>query len=64
MHAYSGGGSNRSCQRGNVRDTPARLAAQILLPRLGQAIVVESRPRAGGAIGTKAVSKAANVKLN
>jgi tripartite-type tricarboxylate transporter receptor subunit TctC len=43
---------------GGPTDVPARLASQILPPRLGQPIVVENRPGAGGAIGAKAVSSA------
>ena len=38
---------------------PARLASQILPPRLNQPIVIENRPGAGGAIGAKAVASAA-----
>ena len=43
---------------GGPTDVPARLASLILPPRLGQPIVVENRPGAGGAIGAKAVSSA------
>ena len=43
---------------GGPTDVPARLASQILPPRLGQPIVVENRPGAGGAIGAKAVATA------
>jgi tripartite-type tricarboxylate transporter receptor subunit TctC len=41
---------------GGPTDVPARLASQILPPRLGQPIVVENRPGAGGAIGARAVA--------
>src|SRR3954469_17913806 len=43
---------------GGPTDVPARLAQQILQPRLGQPIVIENRPGAGGAIGAKAVASA------
>src|SRR5215203_2305738 len=43
---------------GGPTDVPARLASQILQPRLGQATVIENRPGAGGAIGAKAVASA------
>src|SRR5580698_9308231 len=36
---------------GSPSDFPARLASQILPPRLGQPVVVEYRPGAAGAIG-------------
>jgi tripartite-type tricarboxylate transporter receptor subunit TctC len=44
---------------GGPTDVPARLAAQILQPKLGQPVVIENRPGAGGAIGAKAVATAA-----
>jgi tripartite-type tricarboxylate transporter receptor subunit TctC len=44
---------------GGPTDVPARLASQILPQRLGQPIVIENRPGAGGAIGAKAVAAAA-----
>jgi tripartite-type tricarboxylate transporter receptor subunit TctC len=44
---------------GGPTDVPARLASQILPARLGQPIVVENRPGAGGAIGAKVVASAA-----
>jgi tripartite-type tricarboxylate transporter receptor subunit TctC len=44
---------------GGPTDVPARLASQILPPRLGRPIVVENRPGAAGAIGARAVATAA-----
>src|SRR5437868_1492559 len=43
---------------GGPTDVPARLASQILPPRLGQPIVVENRPGAAGTIGARAVATA------
>ena len=44
---------------GGPTDVPARLASQILQPKLGQPVVIENRPGAGGAIGARAVIGAA-----
>src|SRR4030088_2909186 len=44
---------------GGPTDVPARIASQILPPRLGQPVVVENRPGAGGAIGARAVAASA-----
>jgi tripartite-type tricarboxylate transporter receptor subunit TctC len=43
---------------GGPTDVPARLAQQILPSRLGQPIVIENRPGAGGATGARAVASA------
>ena len=43
---------------GGPSDFPARLASQILPPRLGQPVIVENRGGAGGAIGARAVAGA------
>jgi tripartite-type tricarboxylate transporter receptor subunit TctC len=43
---------------GNVGDTAARLIAEPLQQRLGQSVVVDNRPGAGGNVGTEAVVKA------
>ena len=43
---------------GGPTDVPARLAAQILHPKLGQPVVVENRPGAAGALGARAVANA------
>jgi tripartite-type tricarboxylate transporter receptor subunit TctC len=42
---------------GGPTDVPARLASQFL-PKLGQPVVIENRPGAGGAIGARAVVSA------
>jgi tripartite-type tricarboxylate transporter receptor subunit TctC len=41
---------------GGPTDVPARLASQILQPRLGQPVVVENRPGAAGSLGARAVA--------
>src|SRR5258707_9761966 len=43
---------------GGPTDIPARLLSQIL-PKLGQPVVVENRPGAGGAIGARFVATSA-----
>lgn len=43
---------------GGANDTVARLVAQALSPRLGQPVIVENRPGAGGNIGLEAVADA------
>ena len=43
---------------GGPTDVPARLASQILQPKLGQPVVIENRPGAGGALGARAVASA------
>ena len=42
---------------GGPTDVPARMLAQ-MLPKLGQPVIVENRPGAGGAIGARAVASA------
>ena len=44
---------------GQAADLVGRLVAQRLSERLGQPVMPENRPGAGGAIGTGAVAKAA-----
>ena len=44
---------------GGPTDVPARLASQILQARLGQPVVIENRPGAGGALGARVVATAA-----
>jgi tripartite-type tricarboxylate transporter receptor subunit TctC len=41
---------------GGPTDVPARLASQILTAKLGQPVVIENRPGAGGALGARAVA--------
>jgi tripartite-type tricarboxylate transporter receptor subunit TctC len=44
---------------GGPTDVPARIASQILQPKLGQPVVIENRPGAGGALGARVVAGAA-----
>ncbi|MFN0300587.1 MAG: Bug family tripartite tricarboxylate transporter substrate binding protein [Burkholderiales bacterium] len=44
---------------GGSIDIPARIIAERMRDRIGQPIVVENRPQAGGTVGTDAVAKAA-----
>ena len=44
---------------GGPTDVPARLASQILQAKLGQPVVIENRPGAGGALGARVVAGAA-----
>jgi tripartite-type tricarboxylate transporter receptor subunit TctC len=44
---------------GGPTDVPARFASQILQPKLGQPMVIENRPGAGGALGARVVAQAA-----
>jgi tripartite-type tricarboxylate transporter receptor subunit TctC len=43
---------------GGASDTAARVVGQAMGPRLGQQIVIENRPGAGGVIGTEIAAKA------
>ena len=43
---------------GGPTDLAARLASQIVQSSLGQSVIIENRPGAGGAIGTRAVAAA------
>ena len=43
---------------GSPSDVPARIASQILTSRLGQPVVVENRPGAGGGLGAKIAAAA------
>jgi len=43
---------------GGPTDVPARIASQILTAKLGQPVVVENRPGAGGVLGARAVATA------
>jgi tripartite-type tricarboxylate transporter receptor subunit TctC len=44
---------------GGPTDVPARIASQILTPKLAQPVVVENRPGAGGALGARVVATSA-----
>jgi tripartite-type tricarboxylate transporter receptor subunit TctC len=44
---------------GGPTDVPARLASQILTAKLGQPVVIENRPGAGGALGARTVATSA-----
>jgi len=44
---------------GGPTDVPARIASQILQAKLGQPVIVENRPGAGGALGARAAASAA-----
>ena len=44
---------------GSPSDVPARIASQILTSRLGQPVVVENRPGAGGGLGARIAAAAA-----
>ena len=44
---------------GGSTDVTARLVAEVIAPRLGQPVVIENRPGAGGNIGTVAVARSA-----
>ena len=46
---------------GGPTDLPARIASQIILAKLGQPIVVENRPGAGGTIGARAGAWSATI---
>lgn len=43
---------------GGPNDLPARLASQILSPKLGQPVVIEYQPGAAGAVGARAAANA------
>ncbi len=43
---------------GGPNDLPARLASQLLAPKLGQPVVIEYQPGAGGAIGARIAAHA------